>query len=299
MEEAAKISKMPFTMSCSNPNSSSDQLFIPKRLLSKYKQALATPITDGANWAMKPEDAYFSNISPSDIMNWRSRLSPLSLSNKQWSNFTRKLFNNLEKDGFGEIYDIRLNGSLARMFSNPTKPSLATAQEAIDWYEEEYDSKPSNQKCQDIADNFNKWLGPVEQRQNSDVPRWRFVDLFYNLGLASERSDIDIQISSDFLGDAITNACSENGINGQDCKHRFGFYDREMTEKILPHTAKLMNKWTNKDGIGIDFTFVVFDSEGPQNSIAHFRDDDWLIGRPCEGGDFCEVPNWYTEDWKG
>ena len=243
--------------------SSSEQISVPKSLTSAYRKALATPITDGAEWTMKAEDAYFANLSPKEIVDWRSRNSPFLLTNDQWSNFTRDLYGALQSDGFNAPLDIRMNGSSARLFSSPTKSVPASARDAIILYENESKTEVTQEKARDIITNYDEWLGPESQRQMTDIPRYRYVDLMYKLGIG-ERSDIDLQIASDAIGQKVEQLGISEGVSPDKIKvASYGFYKRSLVDKVLPNTNAVMQQWSSDPALGIDFTFALFDGIGP------------------------------------
>jgi hypothetical protein len=277
--------------------SSAKQLSIPKVLRRQYAQALATPISDGDAWRMKPNDAYFAKISPQDITEWRARTSPFILSDSQWNEFVNDLYSALKRDGFDQPVDIRLNGSTARLFSNPTKDVPKTARDAITWYESEQNIELTQDDARDIITRYDQWLGPESKRQTTDIPRYRFVDLMHRLGLG-DRSDIDLQISSDTIARRVIEVAAQDGISPENTKRQpYGFYDKQLVAKALPNTTSIMQKWSDNPDPGIDFTFALFDSIGPLNSIAHFRNNDWLVGSPNLSG--FNSPNWYSSEWSG
>jgi len=284
-------------LSSFNLFSSVPQLEIPKELRKGYLQALATPISDGAQWKMKPEDAYFTGLTAEDITDWRQRNSPFLLSNSQWDSFTHDLYSALNSDGFTAPHDIRLNGSTARLFSSPTKPIPSTARDAIVLYENETKTEISQEKAKDILINYDRWLGAESQRESDDIPRYRTVDLMANLGIG-DRSDIDLQITSDTIAKKVAEVAAREGISSDKIKHKtFGFYDKKLVAESLPNTSAVMKKWSSDADIGIDFTFVLFDGVGPMNSIAHFRNSDWMVGMPNNSG--FDSPVWYSSDWNG
>jgi hypothetical protein len=284
-------------LSSFNLFNSAPQLEIPKALQKGYLQALATPISDGAQWQMKPEDAYFTGLSAQDITDWRERNSPFLLSNSQWDSFTKDLYSALNSDGFTVPHDIRLNGSAARLFSNPTKVVPSTARDAIVLYENETKTEVSQEKARDILINYDHWLGAESKRESGDIPRYRIVDLMAKLGIG-DRSDIDLQITSDTIARKVVEVAAQEGISADKIKHPvYGFYDKDLVAESLPHTSQVMKKWSSNADIGIDFTFALFDGIGPLNSIAHFRNSDWMVGMPNTSG--FDSPVWYSSDWNG
>jgi hypothetical protein len=277
--------------------SSASQLPIPKSLLKEYEQVLATPIGDGAKWQMKPSDAYFTGLAPEDIADWRQRNSPFLLNNRQWDSFVHDLYAALDSDGFVAPHDIRLNGSAARLFSNPTKNVPSSARDGIILYESETKSEISQEKAKDILINYDQWLGPERQRGANDIPRYRTVDLMAKLGIG-DRSDIDLQITSDVIAKKVVEVAAQAGIDKDKVKNStYGFYNKELVSGVLPNTSEVMKKWSSAEDIGIDFTFALFDGVGPLNSIAHFRNSDWLVGIPNSSG--FDSPVWYSSDWTG
>jgi hypothetical protein len=284
-------------LSSFNLFSSVQQVNVPKPLKKEYRQALATPISDGGQWRMKPEDAYFTGLTPEDITDWRQRNSPFLLSNGEWDTFTHDLYSALNSDGFAAPLDIRLNGSAARLFSNPTKTVPSTARDAVILYESETKTEISQEKAKDILINYDRWLGAERQRESNDIPRYRTVDLMANLGLG-DRSDIDLQITSDVIAQKIVELADQKGVSAEKIKHPvYGFYSRELVAEALPNTSAVMQKWSSNAEIGIGFTFALFDGIGPLNSIAHFRNSDWMVGMP-NTSDF-DSPVWYSSDWNG
>jgi hypothetical protein len=212
------------------------------------------------------------------LADWRARKAPLTLSPAEFNRFTHELYAAAEADGLDGRLDIRLKGSSARFWSNPTKSMPRNAAQAAEIYEAENNQWPSKAWCRTVAKRFAQWLGPDRVGDKDAVPRYRPLNALPVLGISDDKSDIDLQISSDQAAQKASAVCAADEVSP--CKAEpYGFFHKASSRKALPAITAVMKRWA--DTYGIDFTFAVFDNSGPDNYLSAFRPTDWIVAPPC------------------
>lgn len=264
---------------CRDITSQAAQLQPPNTV--EYRRLVAqtaTPITDGHGYTLTAHDAWFFGMTAPQLANWRARKAPLTLSPTEFNEFTHELYAAAAADGLDGRLDIRLKGSSAGLWSNPMKAMPRNAEQAAEIYQAKEKKWPTKAWCQRVAKRFAEWLGPDRVGDKDAVPTYRPFNALSVLGVSDDKSDVDVQISSNQAAEKITAVCTADGITP--CKAAsYGFFRKTPTFKALPSIAALMNRWA--DTHQLDFTFAVFPGSGPDNYLSSFRPTDWIVSEPC------------------
>ena len=244
---------------------------------------LGTPITDGHGYTITPRDAAYFLITPQQLANWRNRTAPLTMTAAEYGEFSKEIYAAMAADGLDGRVDVRMSGSGAKFWSNPTKAMPYDAETAAAVYTSYAGKWPSSRWCRVIAKRFAEWLGPKNVGNPSAVPRFRPFNSLRVMGITPEPSDVDLTIASDQLARNSAVKCIELALPY--CQHpRYDFYNRLAVPAAMPRTEAVMKAWTDRKQI--PFTFAGFDLAGPPNAISHYRATDWAVMTPCEGS-FC------------
>lgn len=238
----------------------------------------ATPITDGHGYTITAHDAWFFGLNGTQLANWRARTAPLTLTPGQFNTFTHELFEAAAADGLDGRLDIRLKGSSAGFWSNPMKAMPADAEQAADLYFSKKKAWPDKAWCARVAKRFAEWLGPDRVGDEDAVPTYRPFNALHTLGILDDKSDVDVQISSDQAAAKITAVCTATGTSP--CKSdTYGFFRKTPAAQALPAITAMLGRW--EDVFKLDFTYAVFPGSGPDNYLSSFRATDWIIAPPC------------------
>ena len=238
----------------------------------------ATPITDGHGYAITARDAWFFGMNGAQLANWRTRRAPLTLSPPEFNQFVQELYAAADADGLSGRLDIRLKGSSAGFWSNPMKAMPRNAEQAAEIFEAKTKQWPSKAWCQNVAKRFAQWLGPDRVGDKDAVPTYRPFNALSVLDISDDKSDVDVQISSDQAAEKIAAVCAADAVSP--CKaEAYGFFRKTPTFKALPAITAMMDRWAN--AFTLDFTFAVFPSSGPDNYLSSFKTTDWVIAPPC------------------
>jgi hypothetical protein len=218
--------------------------------------------------------------------------SPLGMPPERWAEWQSSLHEALIADGIDpRTVDIRMKGSAAEFFSGahksmPTVDSLAADLLAGRISPEVHDSAVAT---------LSDWLA----RGEGDLPTARPFDTMYRLGLEPERSDYDLNFSSDTMfrrGLAGWDEATYGGINAHGDRRmpvsptNHGYLDKAPVVDEFPHLKAWAQRWGEE--LGREMSYAVFLSRGPDDTTlrpgnrgisVHFRDDtDWIIQRAEE-----------------
>lgn len=264
---------------CIGVTSDAPQLTPPNNAAFRRLQAqVATPISDGHGYTITAQDAWFFGMSGAQLANWRSRRAPLTLSPAEFSTFVHELYAAAAADGLDGSLDLRLKGSSAGFWSNPMKAMPGDAEEAAELYQSKTKAWPTKAWCARVAKRFAQWLGPDRVGDKDAVPTYRPFNALFTLGILDEKSDVDVQLSSNQAAAKIDAVCAADGISP--CQDKaYGFYRKTPTFKALPAITAVMDRWA--EAFQLDFTYAVFPSGGPDNFLSSFRPTDWVLSTPC------------------
>jgi hypothetical protein len=218
---------------------------------------------------------------------------PLGMPPERWSEWRSSLREALIADGIDpSTVDVRLKGSAAEFFSGmhkamPTEESLAADRRAgrID------------QRTHDTAvARLREWFGDDDER-----PTARIFDTMYRLGLDNERSDFDLNFSSDEMfrkalarwdenafGDVERDGSRAAPIKPADRNHGY-LTNKDLVWHAFPRLREWADHWERE--LGRPMSYAIFLSRGPDVTTdrpghggisVHYRDSDWVIQRAEE-----------------
>lgn len=244
------------------------------------------PISDDTGYLVRYRDLRFLNIAEGSLAPWRAKALPLGLSERQYKGLRKDLLAALRDDGLRpDDCDIRLQGSSAGFFSGTHKQFPRARGEVFDMFVESRERLPRDWEMKEIDYRLTQvWI------TDGAFPGRRPFDSMHCLGISRDRSDIDLQISSDEI---VGRCVAELKRLGQDptearIKHpTYNFVKKYLVEAVAPETY-LFSLRTG-DALNRGVSIAVFPSEGPPTVSdrdgavsSHFRDSDWLISLPIE-----------------
>jgi hypothetical protein len=116
-------------------------------------------------------------------------------------------------------------------------------------------------------------------------------DLLYKLGIDPQRSDIDVQVSSDQLVAACRSRLQALGLRDSELfvkSEKYGFVKKHLVKDVAP----TLDLWADEQSLINQrrVAVAVFPAEGPPRSVdrelsSHFHPSDWVIEidlRPAE-----------------
>jgi hypothetical protein len=217
--------------------------------------------TDDSGYQITPRDCEFLGITPEALENWHDRTAPLGMSPEQYDGFRDTLREGLRADGVQpDEVDVRLQGSSANFFSGAHK------------------ELPAAEAIQDPAARakYEQWRGDAPEH-----PQRRPFDSMHRLGLDTEPSDYDVQISSDAMVAKAEAVRQENFPDRELLHPKYGFVRKEIAESAFPNLYSRASEQSST--LGRPVMPAVFPGSGPPDTSgsggpsSHFRETDWRI----------------------
>jgi len=210
---------------------------------------------------------------------------PLGMPPERWSEWKSSLRDALAADGVNpDKVDIRLKGSAAEFWSGPHKSMPTEESLASSLREGAIDQETHDRALQRLSD----WRGSGEY----GMPTARPFDAAYRLGLDDERSDYDMNLSSDSMFERGLNEWDETRHGGTRSdgtpKTRVqghGYLNKDVVRDAFPNMDRWADRWS--DELEREMSYAVFPSRGPDDTTAtgisvHYRNSDWIIQKPAE-----------------
>lgn len=235
--------------------------------------------TDGLGYTVRKDDLDFLQIAMEQFEDFLERRRPLGMQIEQYKQFIESLYLALEKDRIYE-YDLRLQGSAAHLFSGPHKTVPWSREELIEEFRHMRGRVPQPIEVDLIQGTLNRIWPPTERR-----PSRRLFDMMVRVGVDTQLSDYDIQLSSDEVVRRTTQRIVELGIAPS--KHtvrsqRYNFIRKDLVTDACPSLALWATLQT--DILGRAVTIAAFPSSGPPRPTStddrlssHFKDSDWVL----------------------
>jgi hypothetical protein len=245
---------------------------------------LAPEVADGGGYRARERDLAFLGLTLQDVDEWRSRSSPLGLTQNQYTGLLSELHNALKRDEIPlSDCDVRLKGSSASFFSGAHKPMPTTKDEIIDLCRALRSRVPYAWEVEEVIDRLHeRWI------RDGDFPARRPFDSMYRLGISREPSDVDLQISSDTVNARCKALLVELGQPPTDARLNHAVYNflrRDLVERVSPNLFLFSLRTT--DALDRNVSVVAFPADGPPDVSktqpelsSHFRNDDWIISLP-------------------
>ena len=235
---------------------------------------ISPEIVDDSGYRIRQRDLDFLSIAQEQVTDWAKRRVPLGMTLDSYRRFVEDLFTVLRGQGLTDA-DVRLQGSSARFFSYKQFPHLST-----EWrweFKRSWRRDPSNVELDEIARRHQRWFF------DGDRPAQRPFDSMFRLSIHRDRSDIDVQLSSDRLAQRTEQAWaelqgSEYGIGSLTSK-RYGFLNKTAVEFACRDLVEWAERYT--DLLDRVVTLACFPRKGPERRSgrisSHFREGDWLV----------------------
>ena len=222
------------------------------------------------------------------IGRWARGEMPLGMPPHRWQEWNTSLREALIADGVDPVaVDVRMKGSAAEFFSGVRKSMPTVETLAADLATGRISREVHDSALATIRD----W-----QTRGGEVPVARPFDTMYRLGLDPERSDFDLNFSSDSMfrrglqrwDDALfTKPDGERQVPVNPGNH--GYLNKAVVRAEFPHLREWADYWTRE--LGREMSYAVFLSRGPDITTlrpghagisVHFRDTDMIIKRAGE-----------------
>ena len=235
---------------------------------------------------MRQRDLSFLNIAEAAIAPWHTKSLPLGLSERQYNGLRKDLLAALRQDGLRtDECDIRLKGSSAGFFSGLHKTFPRARGEVFEMFVESRRRLPQDWEIDEMDHRLNRqWI------TDGAFPGRRPFDSMYCVGISRERSDVDLQISSDEILNRAVARLRALGLDPTEprTKHpTYNFVQKHLVEAVVPETYLFALR--TGDALGRGVSIAAFPSGGPPDVSdrvgelsSHFRATDWLILLPIE-----------------
>jgi hypothetical protein len=227
-------------------------------------------LVDSNGWAPQERDLEFLGQDPEQLQWLAERSAPMGMTPEEYQEFRGSMLDAARQDGIDpDSLDVRAQGSAANYYASDKKL---------------FDVDQINQDP-DAASRLREWFG-----DSTDYPAHHMFDSRYKLGLDSDPSDYDINISSTDMVDrarAIWDAQAAAG-NPYDGSFLQGheYVNKDVAADAFPALDQWKETWSSR--LNRDVSWAVFHSGGPPNELlsdgsglsVHFRDSDWIIHAP-------------------
>jgi uncharacterized protein YukE len=202
---------------------------------------------------------------------WREREALLGMTPAQYGEFRATMLEAFEREGVtAEAVDVRAHGSRARFYAGVHKTFEP---------DEELSRHPT------AGQGLREWFGGDPRR-----PARHMVDSRYRLGLDEQRSDYDINLSSDAMVERAREQFDATAAAGEpydefwavrrDGTPAHGFLSDALMRETFPHLREWADGWSRR--LGARVSWAVFPSSGPtattpSGSTVRFRATDWTL----------------------
>jgi hypothetical protein len=212
----------------------------------------------------------------------RSKQRPLGTSEVSYEYFRTSLADALVKSGvtLAEC-DVRIQGTAATFYSVHKKIPY-TDEEIYDLYVALQEREPRRFEIEAVLKQLERLWPDQSTREQR-----RMFDLLYHLEIDLQRSDIDIQISSDELAAAAVERVESNvgsmAARARVVSPKYGFRQRHVISAIAP----LLDFWAAEQTAILrrTVTLAVFESSGPTSPISRHSATDWVLSLHSDSSD--------------
>lgn len=246
-----------------------------------YPQILKS-VTDG--YVVRPDDIDFLGLDEDAVTSFCNHAAPLGMTHRQYSDFKTTLFAAIKNDGITKA-DVRLKGSSVEFFSGHHK-MMPFAGRRIDRnvIAEEF---IKGRKRIPTEDELNAIEAKLKKHWPFELhrPRRRPFDAFFKLGIAEEKSDYDVNISSDEIMIRVVAFVKKRKLVPTKAliyTKPYGFINKLFFAETFPQ----IEAWRRAQhkALGRPVTVAAFPGCGPPNVgkkigplSSHFRDNDWSV----------------------
>ncbi len=219
-------------------------------------------VVDAGGYEAQPRELHIAGVDDVALEAMQTQQAPLGFTIGEWRQCIIELEDALARAGLTDA-DVRIRGSATQFFSGPHKPFPQSLAELI------AQAAGLGVPDEELRDTWQR-LGFAS---DSNLPHFHFFNSRYALGLDSEPSDYDIQLSSDTLAARLDAYAQEHPDESVVSPHG-GHYRHEYVARLFPDLADWAERWADNTGRGVNI--ASFSVEGP-TGIARFSDNDWVI----------------------
>jgi hypothetical protein len=241
--------------------------------------------SDDSGYALTPDDLEYLQIDFESAARAVAKVAPLGMSEHQYGGFVQTLLDAVWREGFNSA-DIRLQGSSVRFFSGPHKVMPYSRAEIFNAFMDEQEIGPDGMQLTAIEHELERW-------PESSRPMRRPFDALYRVGVALERSDYDVQISTDSAFEIVRSLLVRRGLDPGEIaidNEKYQFMKKALSEGEFLQLERWRAQWMTR--LGRPISIAVFDGRGPRRApenpvlSSHFKETDWVvhIGRVAPEG---------------
>jgi hypothetical protein len=244
-----------------------------------FSTTVLPPIEDDSGYRVRMTDVDFVGVDPESLRLAAGRQCPLGMDRKTYNEFIRLLFRALDREGVDDA-EVRIQGSSVKFFSGGHKRMPFKRTEIGAAYLEARGHLPLNPHL----DSFEAVLArqwPADEKR----PLRRMFDSMHILGIDTQPSDYDVQISSDQLIDLIKEELSLLGLDPEELTLNhptYNFIRKDLVDDLLLN----LSTWTDKAISLVDrqVSVALFPLSGPPECAdpslsSHHKADDWVVRR--------------------
>ncbi len=221
------------------------------------------PVVSDDGYTATPRDLAVAGTDDSAIRAMQARTAPLGFTPEHWESCVAELRAALTASGLDDV-DVRIRGSSTRFFSDDPDKRFPQSEAAyLD------DANAGGLPEDDARERWQRlgFAGP------DALPTRHFFDSRYHLGLDTERSDYDIQISSDKMAARIDRyrlQYPDRQVLSSHGEH----YKFEHVRTIFPALDGWAKRWSPRTGREV--VVASFRGSGPVGP-SRFKDTDWIV----------------------
>jgi len=229
------------------------------------------PVVSDDGYTATLRDLAVAGVDDGAIRAMQTRTAPLGFAPEDWKSCVAELRAALIASGLDDA-DVRIRGSSTRFFSDNPEKCFPRSEAAY------------------LEDAFAVGLSEGEARERwrrlgfasgGALPTRHFFDSRYHLGLDTERSDYDIQVSSDIVAARMEEYKLQYPNKDLVSSHG-GHYKFAYVKEPFSALSMWAERWSRI--AGRDVIIASFSGIGPQGS-SQFQDADWvIIERPTGKG---------------
>jgi len=221
---------------------------------------------DDRGYIARLRDLQVAGVDDAALRAMQGQQAPLGFTEETWATCVNELRIVLARLGLDDA-DVRIRGSAAAFFSGAHKRFPQSTAQLLE------QGSPRGMPEDEL---LKRWQALGFDKD--DLPHYHFFDSRYRLGLSTEPSDYDIQLSSDALAtrmqdyvlqypDEAENVVSPHG----------GHYRHEYVIKLFPELGEWAETWAQ--ATGRDVNIAAFAGKGSAGS-SRFADNDWRVVVP-------------------
>lgn len=227
-------------------------------------------VVDRSGFVHANREFAFSGQSPEQVQDMRDQRAPLGTNPEQWDTCTRELNDALAAEGLDDA-DVRLKGSGAGFTSeNPNKTFPQSEDDLAARVAEHHRDAPEEERNHHVEEAVARYRD-AGFSDDGPKPAAPFFDSMYNLGATDEKSDYDMQLSSDTLADRFRQEEQNDPTTKWRSDHG-GHFKHQHLERLAPALSGWASRWENT--FGRDVTIATFDGNGPGDGL---HPSDWIL----------------------